>query len=93
MDYSSIINSPIICIIVLFWQDRSVRPYPSGLSYQAALRSAGVAAALGPGGDISLSDFLGWLLGEFTATLDEELRQGADGAILQDDDANRRVAK
>jgi len=47
----------------------------------------------GPGGDISLSDFLGRLLGEFTATLDEELCHGADGAVLQDDDANRRVAK
>ena len=46
-----------------------------------------------PRGDISLSDFLARLLGKFTAALDEDLRQGADGAVLQDDDANRRVAK
>jgi hypothetical protein len=33
-------------------------------------------SALGPKSRLSLSDFLGRLLGEFAATLDEELRQG-----------------
>ncbi len=56
-------------------------------------RAKRLNGCFGPGGDISLSDFLGRLLGEFTATLDEELCHGADGAVLQDDDANRRVAK
>jgi len=42
---------------------------------------------------MSLPDFLHPLLGKFTATLDEELRDRAKGAVLQGDDANRRVAE